>query len=109
MEKLNLKGCKKELTKLICGGIALLTIAAVTVVNVNVSLSTQSNTMLAVPLANIKASTALSGEWWDSKVYDCKSATCSVTYLVWTYYGSYEQCLSGSTVAHCWNCASCDA
>ena len=47
--------------------------------------------------------------WWDSKVYDCAWDACSILVFPFTYYGKYQKCLKGSSVAHCWDCAGCDA
>jgi hypothetical protein len=52
-------------------------------------------------------------EWWDSEVYDCIPDGCSMTVgippFVATYDGTYENCEAGDSVAHCWECADCNA
>ncbi|NDW11626.1 hypothetical protein D0T50_01830 [Bacteroides sp. 214] len=73
------------------------------------SFQTKNNDRMSdLLLSNVEALAGL-GEWWDSKVYTCSSQTCTITFLFYTYYGTYEQCLDGSDVAHCWNCKMCDA
>jgi hypothetical protein len=81
----------------------VLTIAAI-----NVSIIEAENAIYQTSLKDVEAHADIS-EWWNSKTHSCEEDTCSVTYVFWTYYGKYEKCKSGNNVAHCWNCASCDA
>jgi hypothetical protein len=105
-------------------GLAAAAVAAAAAVNVNYAL--QGNDLHDIALINVEAlanaernnQTSSSGsssssstwqQWWDSKVYNCEQDNCSVSIGIITWYGKYEKCKSGSTVAHCWDCASCDA
>jgi len=51
--------------------------------------------------------------WWNSLVYDCETEVCTFTFTIgiigYTTYGKVEKCVTGSNVAHCWNCKGCDA
>jgi hypothetical protein len=56
--------------------------------------------------------------WWDSKVYQCEKEECSVSLTVgipgvlsyeMQAKGKMYKCTEGSDVAHCWECAGCDA
>jgi hypothetical protein len=90
-------------------GIAAVAVAAIVAININLVL--QGNTFLSTTSLQIIETSASAEEstWWDSKTHECNEAICSMTVLFWTYYGKYEQCKDGSSVAHCWDCASCDA
>jgi hypothetical protein len=101
----------------IFGLTAGLIIAVVAAVNVSLNLHSQKNELSDVSLINLEASANLIediSDWWNSKVYVCYTETCSKTYgfPIWqaTYYGTYSNCISGSSYAHCWECDSaCNA
>ena len=51
--------------------------------------------------------------WWNSEVYTCEDVPCSITVTVGfasvTIHGTHQNCVDGSTYAHCWSCNNCDA
>ena len=96
-------------------GIAVLAIAAIAAWNVSVN-SQNSNNLSNLSLTNVEALAwpEWLDNWWNSKVYMCVNATCSRTYTLGpvaiTYYGNYNNCISGDSYAHCWECeSSCNA
>jgi hypothetical protein len=97
--------------KIILGIVAVLAITTVVMCNINLS-----SKIINLPDVSLRGTEAQAGlaEWWNSKVYMCETRSCSYTYSLgfWsaTYYGTYSNCISGSSCAHCWDCDSgCDA
>jgi hypothetical protein len=102
--------------KLMFGFIAVVVLTAVLAIW-NVSLSSKSNSLSDVSLIGIDSHADPIediGNWWDSKVYDCENDPCTISIDIWivgmSWDGSYMNCKSGDSYAHCWNCeTSCNA
>lgn len=91
---------------------ATLAVVAVSVVGAGVFrtyVSFNPSTESALLLENAEAQSFDFGEWWDSKTHSCQEDQCSLTIGPLTWYGKYEKCLNGNTMAHCWDCKICDA
>jgi hypothetical protein len=89
--------------------ITILTV--ITLAAINVTLNSQKNELLGIHLVNTEEASANEfTDWWNSKVYKCELDICTKTQGDYTYYGSYSNCKSGDSYAHCWDCeTSCDA
>lgn len=81
----------------------------------NYGISENSISLVAVPGSGSntgfwESATSAFVSYWDEKTHNCVEDQCSVFFPpFWTYYGKHEKCKDGNKVAHCWNCASCDA
>lgn len=119
-------------TKLFIGLVSVFVAAMATVVTVQ-ALERDQTKMSKLALANLDAlvnpESGEGGEslterikdWWNSKVYDCEAVGCTVTVevAIQTPYGhimvtkeahgTQENCVDGDSVAHCWECESCNA
>lgn len=98
----------------------------------NIYVSQQTSTLSDLALANVEAlaNDESFGEWWDSEIYDCLAVSVWVTEYMqykdvpredgnwevstgdidpdtWgycTYLKEDIDCVSGTSVAHCWEC-----
>lgn len=89
--------------------LSMVIVAVATVAAINVNITSREVNSASITLESLNASGFDFGEWWGSNVHRCEEDVCSVQAVFWTWYGKYEKCKDGSDVAHCWDCAKCDA
>jgi hypothetical protein len=84
-------------------------VIAITTININVLSTNTAVAQAPTPPVDPGAAGEVVSDWWNSKVYECQREECSIQIFITTYNGHYENCEGGSSVAHCWECKSCDA
>ncbi|GAB6013265.1 hypothetical protein [Viscerimonas tarda] len=88
--------------KKIFGSLAILAIAAVTVLNVNLAFTKDQK--INMNLAELDAQAWDIGEWWDRPDYDCEPFTCVFPFASWDITISKYVGAGAGSQPHSWCC-----